>query len=197
MRAFQVFVRSSTVINASSSVADWRKLAGLVLVGVTIVACRSEPAPSETTAIPIVEVAASHRIIVGIGADHVGITEPLVEAIPPPGNDDVEVRIEFPLPDQPVMLGIEGALAFLRVHAAEGGIIADRIVSFEGETVPMPAGDHTLVVYYRTCDGSCAVLDPPHTFCTLVATLNPGGRYELAVDIQDRDFATCAFVSSE
>ena len=162
-----------------------------------MVACGGEPAPSESTDIPTVEVAASHRIIVGVDAENVVITEPLVEVIPPPRDDDAEVRVEFPLPEQPIMLGIEGALAFLRGHAPDGSIVLDRIVAFEGTTVPMPLGEHTLVVYYRSCDGSCALLDPPHTFCTIVATLDPGGRYVLTVDIQDRDLATCTFVAIE
>ena len=174
-----------------------RTVAGLACIGVAIVACGTEPAPLETTVIPTIEAAASHRIIVGADANHAIITEPLVEVIPPPGPDDAEIRVEFPEPDRPIMIGIEGFIAFLQGHAGDGGVVLDRKISFEGETVAMPPGEHTLVLYVRTCDGSCALLDPPRTYCTLVSLLDPGGRYHLTVEFVDQDTANCTFVPSQ
>ena len=176
---------------------DRRTVAGLVWICAAIAACGTDPAPLKTPVIPTIEAAASHRIIVGADANHAIITEPLVEVIPPPGPDEAEIRVEFPEPDRPIMIGIEGFIAFLQGHAGDGGVVLDRKISFEGETVAMPPGEHALVVYVRTCEGSCALLDPPRTYCTFVASLDVRGRYELTVDFEDSDRATCTFVPND
>jgi hypothetical protein len=134
-------------------------------------------------------------VIVGVGEDHVAITQPLVEVFPPATNQDAEVRVIFEQEDQPVMLGIEGALGFLRAHAPDGSVVLDRIVELTEDTVTVPPNDYVLFAYYRTCDGSCTLLDPEQEFCSVDAALDPGGRYELSVTIVEVQRAECVLTS--
>jgi hypothetical protein len=104
----------------------------------------------------------------------------------------LNVEVEFGRRDEPIMLGIEGAIPFVRSHDVEGAIILDRIISLSGSSeVDIGVGEQTLVVYYRPCDGGCGLLDPPTDFCSVDADITPGGRYRLLVEIQSRDRATC------
>jgi hypothetical protein len=136
-------------------------------------------------------------VIVGVDANHTVITQPLIEVIPPAGDDDAELDISFVQVGPPFMLGIEGAFGFLRAHAADGSIVLDRIVELTQDRVAVPPGDFTLLVYYRTCDGNCGLLDPEQEFCSIVADIESGERYELEVTVNDPQHAGCALTLVE
>ena len=121
------------------------------------------------------------QVIVGADEKHVMITEPLEELIPKEHPDDANVTVTFEAGNQPIMLGIEGAVAFVRAEAADGTPVVDRAVSLSGETIPIPAGEHLLVAYYRACDGNCELLDPPADFCSVEAVLDADEDYALRI----------------
>jgi len=136
-------------------------------------------------------VVTSHDVVIGVDAEHVIITEPWREMLPPEGETaSVDIVLEWP--DEPMMLGIEGAIGFIRSHGQDGRLSMDRIVSLDTDTVDAPVGGQTLVAYYRTCSGNCAILDEPTDFCEVEADIEPGLRYRLTVDILNRDRATCS-----
>ena len=171
-----------------------RGFATILATCLVVVAACAGPQPSADLAdrdAPVAE--ASHQVIVGVGADHVAITEPLVEVIPETGDDDAEVTVAFEQADPPVMLGMEGAVAFLRAHAPDGSVVMDRIVDFEGDSVALAPGEYVLVPYYRSCDGNCGLLDPPHEFCSIDAVVEADGVYELVIPIRDREVADCEY----
>jgi hypothetical protein len=135
-------------------------------------------------------ITSSHDIAVGVDAQHQTISKPWYE-VRPEGRT-ASLVVEFEEPDQPLMLGIEGAIGFIRSHDRDGALILDRIVSLTGRsTLDMAAGEQTVVVYYRTCSGSCSRLDGPTDFCSVVADLAPGGSFRLIVHVRDRNVATC------
>jgi hypothetical protein len=138
----------------------------------------------------------SHDIIVGVDAEHQVITEPWRE-VAPVGDNLASVEITFAEPDQPIMLGIEGAIGFIGSHDAGGATILERIINLPGSTeVDIAAGAQTFVVFYRPCDGGCALLDPSHELCRVDADIDPAGRYRLLVEPHDRDRATCTLAES-
>lgn len=138
----------------------------------------------------------SHDIIVGADAEHQSITEPWREVVPV-GDDLAMVEITFAEPDQPIMLGTEGAIGFIGSHDAGGATILERIINFAGSTeVAVAAGAQTFVVFYRPCDGNCARLDPPGEFCRFDADIAPAGRYRLLVEVHSRDRATCTLAEA-
>ena len=95
----------------------------------------------------------------------------------------------------PGMLGLEGAIYFVRSHDADGEVIADRIVVEENGTVEIGTGAQTLVAYYRTCNGNCASLDGAQDFCEVDAEIQAGTRYVLTIDVDDPGQAgTCTLV---
>ena len=116
--------------------------------------------------------------------------QPFVEVLPP-GADTAQLNVGFEEPEQPMMLGIEGAIAFIRSHAPDGTLLLDTIISFEGDTVDVPIGEQTLVVYYRTCDANCSMLDGPHEFCMVDAEIEEGVRFDLTVNVVNADRALC------
>jgi hypothetical protein len=132
----------------------------------------------------------SHDMIVGVDEDHVVITEPFAEVLPA-GDAVANLDVRFRYPDQAVMLGIEGAIFFLRSLDADGEVIVDRIVQSPEATVAIPAGAQTLVAYYRPCDGNCGLLDGPQDFCAVEADIEPGRTYELIVAVQEPQSAVC------
>lgn len=115
---------------------------------------------------------------------------PFVEVLPPDA-DTAQLNVAFEEPEQPMMLGIEGAIAFIRSHAPDGTLQLDTLISFEGDTVDVPLGEQTLVVYYRACDANCSNLDGPHEFCVVDAEIEEGIRFDLTVKVVDRDLAVC------
>ena len=132
----------------------------------------------------------SHDLTVGVDDEHVAITEPFFEILPAEA-DAAQLNIEFEQPDQPILLGIEGAIGFIRSLAPDGTLQLDTIVSFEGDTVDVPIGEQTLVVYYRTCGGFCSHLDGPTDFCVVDAEIEEGGAYEMTVKVVNADRAVC------
>jgi len=132
----------------------------------------------------------SHDLRVGVDADHVVITEPFFEVLPPDADAE-QLNIAFEAPDEPVILGIEGAIGFIRSHAPDGGLALDTIISLEGDSVDVPIGQQTLVVYYRTCGGWCSRLDEPRDFCVVEATIEKGAPYDLTVKVVDSNRAEC------
>ena len=90
-----------------------------------------------------------------------------------------------------MMLGMEGAIVFLRSHDVDGDVILDRIIHYPEATVPIPVGTQTLVAYYRNCDGNCGLLDPPEDFCSIEADIEPGGTYDFTVAAQGPAGAAC------
>jgi hypothetical protein len=132
----------------------------------------------------------SHDVVVGVDANRQIITEPWSEVVPEGQTADLDV--EFVQPAQPVMLGIEGAIGFIRSHDSEGAMILDRTVDMvESTTLEIAAGEQTMVVYFRTCNGNCAILDEPNDFCRIDADIKPNRSYRTVVRIVDRESATC------
>jgi hypothetical protein len=125
----------------------------------------------------------ARQVIVGVGDDHVAISELLVEVTPPRMPDDAMIHLAY---TDPEMLGIEGAAQFLKATTPQGTVVLDRIVSQDGDQERLPAGEYVLTAYYRTCDGSCNVLDPPHSFCSVDAVLEPNDTLQLVVNIGGR-----------
>lgn len=124
-------------------------------------------------------------MIVGVGADNVSITEPLQEVVPSVGPD--AARIDFTFTHyglDEVMLGIEGAVFFLRATTQPGEVVLDRIVD-PRDAQRLPFADYKLTAYYRTCGGNCAHLDMPREICSAEASIGNGGNYELEVNVKD------------
>lgn len=125
----------------------------------------------------------ARQVIVGVGDDHVAISEALVEVTPPRGPDDATVHLAY---TDWELLGIEGAALFLRATDRQGAVVLDRIVPGEGGKERLPPGDYVLSAYYRACDGSCDVLDPPESFCSVDAVLAPRGNLQLVISVSQR-----------
>ena len=128
------------------------------------------------------------RIIVGTGDNHVVITRPLQEIVPPANEHNAHLTIGYVNTD--VQLGIEGSVPFVKATDPTNAVVLDVIVNPGGDVVDVPPGQYLLKAYYRTCDGNCALLDPPHAFCSTDAFLAMHTRYELIVDIKGN---TCTF----
>ncbi|HEX2765676.1 MAG TPA: hypothetical protein VHR55_03435 [Candidatus Limnocylindria bacterium] len=126
----------------------------------------------------------SHDVITGANAEHEAMTQPWVDVAPALGAATAELEVFV---GGSAMLGIEGAILFVRAHDAQGGLVLDQIVGFDRTVLSAPVASRTLVAYYRTCDGSCGLLDPPHTFCTAEMTFEEGERYVMAVSIEVTD----------
>ena len=165
-----------------------RRAALAMIIGV-LVGC-STPAPEPVATTQDAPEAAS-MVIVGVDANHTAITEPLTEILPPESANDARVAVTFEAAEPPVILGIEGAVAFVRAHAPDGTPVVDRAVSLDGETIRIPAGDYVLVAYYRPCDRNCGLLDPPKDFCTVEGVLEPDEDYALAVTLDPRNSTDC------
>ena len=132
----------------------------------------------------------SHDLGVGVDDEHVVITEPFFEILAPDANT-AQLDVVFEPPDEPMLLGIEGALGFIRSLAPDGALQLDTIISLDADTVEVPTGEQTLVVYYRTCSGSCSLLGGPTDFCVVDATIEEGARYEMRVEVVNADRAVC------
>ncbi len=63
----------------------------------------------------------------------------------------------------------------------------------EPTTLEIASGEQTMVVYFRTCNGNCAILDEPNDFCRLDLDIKPNRSYRTVVRIVDRETATCTF----
>ena len=134
------------------------------------------------------------RVIVGVDADHTAIVEQLVEVRPPDRGVPAVVHLAVgPESDEPMMLGIEGAIGFLAAYAPDGSVVLDQIVELEGDRVELPGEDYVLRAYYRPCDGNCGLLDPPMEFCDIDVTLVAGGQYDVRVSFVNRDVSHCEF----
>jgi hypothetical protein len=132
----------------------------------------------------------SHFVQVGVDADHVIITEPWFEILPEGDAADVEITVDQDTAF--VGFGLEGGIGFLRSQAPSGELILDTKLDLRGDAMQMPAGEQTIVVYIRSCSGNCGLLDEPTDLCSVEATIEPGGSYELTVDVIDYDRAECA-----
>jgi hypothetical protein len=135
-------------------------------------------------------------VIVGVDADHMIITEELAEVLPPEDGVPASVHLRFETEgDQPVILGIEGAIGFVSAHAPDGSVVLDRMVEMQAgeEVVEMPGGDYLLRLYYRPCDGNCGLLDPAQEFCSIEESFVAGARYDVTVTMQQAGPAHCTF----
>jgi hypothetical protein len=134
------------------------------------------------------------RVIVGVDADHTAIVDRLVEVHPAQRGVPAVVHLAIEnASDGPMMLGIEGAIGFLAAHSPDGSTVLDQIVELERDSVSLPGGEYVLRAYYRPCDGSCGLLDPPHEFCDIDVTLVAGGQYDLNVSFVSHDTSHCEF----
>jgi hypothetical protein len=126
----------------------------------------------------------SHDIVVGVDDTNTIIREPWIDVAPRPEDPSAELEVSVDYADdEPLILGIEGAISFVSSRAVDGSVGLDAVVAFEGGVLNSPPGEQTLEAYYRTCSGHCSVLDPPSTFCATDATLEAGSRYDLRVVI--------------
>ena len=104
----------------------------------------------------------------------------LHEVVPPAPADAATLNISFV---DPMMLGIEGGVIFLKAATLDGTLVLDRRVDTE-DSQPMPPGDYTITAYYRACDGNCGILDPPVDFCSVGASLAAGSVRMLEVSAE-------------
>ena len=133
----------------------------------------------------------SHDIRVGDGND-VDDFQPWFQVLPEGETSTTQLTLDFP--PEGVLLGIEGAVFFLASEDQGGDLLMDRKVRYGADPpqeVEVPSGETTLVVYYRTCNGHCALLDDPNEWCRMPADLTPESTYELHVDVDDRARASC------
>ena len=131
------------------------------------------------------------QVIVGIGADHIVQTKPLVEILPKVGANAAEIAVSFPGIQQGG-LGIEGGILFLRAVDAGGFTVLDRIIDFGGGLQALDPGEYTLIGYYRSCDANCSLLDPAVEFCKVDAVVAAEMRYHLTVTAQSCVFDDAA-----
>lgn len=126
-------------------------------------------------------------MITGVGADHVAITEPLREIVPRVAPDASRIAIVFThYGADEVMLGVEGAVLFLRATTFEGEVVLDRIVRPIGDVQRLVSSDYWLTAYYRACYGNCSMLDPATDICTAAdVSIGDSGRFELIVNVKD------------
>jgi hypothetical protein len=135
---------------------------------------------------------ASPRVIVGVDASHVVITEPLHEVIPSPRPDDATLAVALPSVDQrQLFFGIEGGYLMVRATDADGSAVVDRRVM--GDSIPLPPGDYLLSAYVRNCDGNCSLLDGPQELCSVPAVPQANLTYELTVTVGSGEDVSCAF----
>ena len=142
------------------------------------VACSGDTAPSPVESGSTFRTHQDVLVIVGVDAEHVVITEPLVEVFPAAQGVPAVIRLTF---ESVGMLGIEGAIGFASVHARDGTVVLDQIVDLGGDTVEMPGGEYTMRLYYRPCDGNCGLLDPAQEWCAFEHTFVAGADYDLTV----------------
>jgi hypothetical protein len=159
----------------------------MIVVTLLIAGCSVLPFVPSPRGRPMVD--PRPRVITGVDAQHAMITEPLTETIPE--RTGTFGKVVMTVGPAPVMLGIEGTLFFLAAASLDGTKVADRIATDDTETW-LPAGQYTLQAYYRTCDGSCALLDPAVEFCHVDAHVAASGTYVLAVTWSNSK-ASCTF----
>jgi hypothetical protein len=122
------------------------------------------------------------QVITGTDANHQVILAPLKQVIPNGADNSVQLAVSF-ADDENAMLGIEGAILFINATSSSGSIVLDRIVDADGDVQSLPAGDYTLIAYYRPCDANCGFLDPPQEFCSVTQALDADQQYWLTVRI--------------
>jgi hypothetical protein len=134
------------------------------------------------------------QVIVGVGADHVVQTEPLVQILPKVGANAAEIAVLF-AGIQQGGLGIEGGVLFLSAVDAGGLIVLDRIIDFGGGLQALDPGAYTLIGYYRSCDANCSLLDPAVEFCRVDTVVEAEMRYHLTVTAESCVFEDAAEAS--
>jgi hypothetical protein len=159
----------------------WRFPAALVVLTMSLAACgqqtpRPKPTPSPT---PVIQVR------IGEDRNHVIVTMPLRQVIPSVPPNPAYVAVTFS-DTEGVLLGIEGALLFLRATTASGTVTVDRIIGADGVTQGLPADTYTLLAYYQGCDGNCFLLDGEAPFCSAKGVLKANSRYHLTVRVSKR-----------
>lgn len=137
-------------------------------------------------------------VIVGTDEQHMVITEPLVEVVPGAGGGDAALVVRFASPaDTPILLGIEGAIGFLAAYAPDGSVVMQRMVPLDRETeIGLPRGDYRFVASYRTCDGSCALLDPEQQLCVVDGIVETNLQYALDVEILPQRTGRCSLTEA-
>jgi hypothetical protein len=125
----------------------------------------------------------SHDLIDDVDGEWVG-TGPWFEVLPA-GEDDAAVEILLDESADGIDTGLEGGIVFVRSHAADASVVLDTKIDRQSPTlVSAPAGEQEIVVYARSCDGNCALLDPAMDVCSVATTIEPGERYDLMVVVQ-------------
>lgn len=131
----------------------------------------------------------SHYIRVGI-EDHTAVYDPWYEVLP---NEDEAADLAITVQHgQLAGGGMEGSIGFIRSEGSSGELILDTKIDPRGDVVAAAAGDQTIFVYVRNCDGNCGHLDEPIDFCSVEAMIEPDAAYELTVDIHDDNRADCS-----
>jgi hypothetical protein len=124
------------------------------------------------------------------GTSHNVDGRPFVEVVP--DGETATLDVGFVEPDQPVMLGIEGTIFFLRSHDGAADPTLDRILQQPEHRLEVPVGEQTLTAYYRTCNGNCGGLDGPRDLCSIETDLEAGRSYRLTIELEGQERATCA-----
>ncbi|HEX5039614.1 MAG TPA: hypothetical protein VFW95_05720 [Candidatus Limnocylindria bacterium] len=143
---------------------------------VATMGCGGQAGPSDVSSASTIRTHSDTRVITSLDGN--GTTVPLVEVFPALESDPAVLRLAF---DATGNLGIEGGVAFASAYALDGTLVLDRMVDLEGDSVETPAGDFTIRLYFRPCDGFCGLLDPDVEFCTFEQELVPGELYEVNV----------------
>jgi hypothetical protein len=124
----------------------------------------------------------SHDLIDDVDGEWVH-TGPWFEVLPT--GDQATIEIVLDESADGIDTGMEGGIVFVRSHAADGSVILDTKIDRAAPTlVSAPAGEQEIVVYARSCDGNCALLDVAVDVCSVATTIEPGERYDLRVAVQ-------------
>lgn len=166
-----------------------------LLVGLVVVAAACtrepdrEPEPSPAAEGVTFRTHDDTLVIVGTDAEHVIITEPLVEVLPPTGGVPAVMRLAFETIGN---MGVEGGIGFVSAYTPGGELVLDRVVDIDGDSIDIPGGEYTLRLYFRPCDGWCGLLDPPIEWCALEHTFVAGAEYDLTVTGHGFGSANCS-----
>lgn len=164
----------------------WLRVAASAVIVVSATGCElllpPDARPSSTPEI---------QVIIGVGADHVVQTKPLVEILPEVGANAADIAVSFPSIQQGG-LGIEGGILFLSAIDGDGRTVLDRIIEFGGGLQALDTGEYTLIGYYRSCDANCSLLDPAVEFCRVDEKVGANTRYRLTVAAK-----SCVFEEAE
>ena len=80
-----------------------------------------------------------------------------------------------------ILPGVEGSVLFARLVDQDGATVLDRPFEWPSDRQPIPPGQYSLTVYWRTCVGNCGRLDHESPFCQHDVSVPTGERIHVSV----------------